>query len=226
MEDLVIWDLDGNGTADALARSQSVLVAAEVAQVELVAHWADLHGLDTRSGQPAAARTGGQADGPVLPGTERAVRPGDAGAPVVREFAAAELGVLLAMTTTGARWLLRDVLDLRHRHPLLWEAVRSGRARFWQAREIARSVRHAGLDLEQARAVDARTAAHLGLVPWGRMLGLVEAGVVEADPEAAERRRLEKAVQRFVHVGASDHRAFKTLYARLAAGDAIKLDAM
>jgi hypothetical protein len=157
---------------------------------------------------------------------ERAVLLGGPGTPRVREFAAAELGVLLGTTTTAAQWLMRDVLDLRHRHPRLWEAVCSGQARFWQARQITRIAHNAGLGLDQARAVDERTAPHLGLVPWGRMVGLVEAAVIDADPEKAEERRLAKAMERFVHIGASDHQAFKTLYARLQAGDATKLYAM
>jgi hypothetical protein len=60
----------------------------------------------------------------------------------------------------------------------------------------------------------------------GPDVALVEAAVIEADPEKAEERRLATAMRRFVHLGASDHRGFKTLYARLAAGDATKLYAM
>jgi hypothetical protein len=116
-----VRDLDGRSAADALARARDALVASEVAQVELVAHWADLH-----CGEAGPSRD-------VLPGTERSVGLGADGTPRVREFAAVELGVLLDVTTTAAQGLMRDVLDLRHRHPLLWAAVLSGRARFWQA---------------------------------------------------------------------------------------------
>jgi hypothetical protein len=161
MDGIATGELDGNAAADALVFSQQALMAAEVAQVELVAHWADLHDGDAL---PVV-----DAQGVVLPGMERAVRLGGPGTPRVREFAAAELGVLLGTTTTAAQWLMRDVLDLRHRHPRLWQAVRSGRARFWQARQVTRIANGAGLGLEQARAVDERTAPHLGLVPWGRM---------------------------------------------------------
>jgi len=208
-------DLDANGTADALARSQEMLVAAEVQQVRLVAHWADLHHTTTRD-----------VSAHVLAGMEQEVSLGGAGTPRVREFAAAELGVLLGTTTTAAQSLLRDLLDLRHRHPRLWDAVQSGQARFWQARQIARIVHQAGLDLDQARHVDGRTAPRLGMVPWGRMIGLVEAAVVEADPERAETRRLEKAMERFVRSGQSTEHGTKTLYARVEAGHAIGFLAM
>src|SRR5438128_637089 len=43
-----VGDLDGSATADALAASRDGLVAAEVAQMRLIAHWADLHGFETR----------------------------------------------------------------------------------------------------------------------------------------------------------------------------------
>jgi hypothetical protein len=153
-----VRDLDGNRTADALARAQQAVVAAELAQVELVAHWADLHDANSHPADEA---------GRVLAGMERDVRLGGDGTPRVWEFAATELGVLPGMTTHGARDLMRDVLDLRHRHPLLWNAVREGRARFWQARQVTRIVERAGLDQGAAMHVDARTAPHLGLVPWG-----------------------------------------------------------
>ena len=210
-----VVDLDGTGTADALVRAQEAVVAAELAQVELVAHWADLH----------AVGGGGNESGRVLAGTEQEVRLGGDGTPQVREFAATELGVLLGMTTHAARALMRDVLDLRHRHPLLWVAVREGRARFWQARQVTRIVERAGLDREGARHVDDRTAPHLGLVPWGRLMGLVEAAVIEADPETAEQRRLDQAAERFVRTARPEH-GHAMLYARLDAGDAIAFTSM
>lgn len=201
-------DLDGTRTADALARAQEAVVAAELAQVELVAHWADLH---ASAGCDAST---------VLAGLERDVRLGADGTPLVREFAATELGVLIGTTTHAARSLMRDVLDLRHRHPMLWSAVLDRRARFWQARQVARVAHAAGLDREGTRHVDARTAPHLGSVPWGRMLSLVEAAVIEADPEEAERRRLEKAHERYVRTSRSAEHGLRTVYAQVDAGDA------
>ncbi len=211
-------ELDGTGTADALVRAQEALVAAELTQVALVAHWADLHQVDSRPTHPDVVRD--------PDGTERDIRLGGDGTPRVREFAATELGVLLGTTTHAARALMRDVLDLRHRHPLLWTAVQDGRARFWQARQITRTAHNAGLDLGAARHVDCRTAPHLGTVPWGRMLGLVEAAVIEADPEQAEQRRVQTAMERFVRAGQSNEHGYKTLYARVQAGDAIGFLAM
>jgi hypothetical protein len=204
-------DLDGSACADALAGSQAALVDAEVAQVRLVAHWCDLHGGET---------------GPAPAGQERTVPVAGDGTPRVREFAAAELGLLLGTTTSSARGFMRDVLDLRHRHPRLWEAVLRAEVRFFTARHVVRATAAAGLTLQQAREVDARVAPFVGEVTWGRLQGLVEAAVIAADPEAAEARRLSAEMARFVRTGRSSEFGTKTIYARARAGDAIFFFAM
>ncbi len=215
MDSTAISSLDGRATVDALARTRAAAIAAEIEQVQLVAHWADISSGDAT--QPA---------GEVLAGLERSVRPGADGTPAVREFAAVELGVVLGTTTHAAQALMRDVLDLRHRHPDLWRVVLSGQARFWQARQVARATHAAGLDRDRARWVDARTTPHLGRVSWGRMLGLVEAAVVAADPDTAEERRLAAQLDRFVRTGQCNDYGVATVYARADAGDAIFFLAM
>ena len=130
---------------------------AEIAQVRLVARLCDLH-----------SATAAPVPSPVA-GTERSVLVGGDGTPRVEEFAVGELGVLLDLTTSAARGLMRDVLDLRHRHPRLWDSVLAGRTRFFAARHVLRATHAAGLSLPQARVVDARLAPYLGRLPWGRM---------------------------------------------------------
>ncbi len=75
-----------------------------------------------------------------------------------------------------------DALNVRHRHPQLWAALAEGRGRVWQARKVAQSCAAAGLDLEQARWVDAVTTPYVASLPWGRFESLVEAKIIEADP--------------------------------------------
>src|SRR3954453_1405736 len=58
------------------------------------------------------------------------------------------------------------------------------------------------------------------------MVALVEAAVIEADPEAAEARRLAAEMSRFVRTGRSTEFGTKTIYARARAGDAIFFLAM
>ncbi len=205
-------ELDGTACADALAASRTAIVEAERDQVLLVAQWCDLHP--------------GEGARPALPGTERSVAVGGDGTPLLREFASAELGLLLGLSTTAARSFMRDVLDLRHRHPRMWSAVAAGTARFFQARQVARAAHAAGLDREQALHLDARVAPYLDTLPWGRLMALVEATVIEADPEAAEQRRLAAEMERFVRTGRSTELGTKTIYARARAGDAIFFVAM
>jgi hypothetical protein len=62
--------------------------------------------------------------------------------------------------------------------------------------------------------------------PPGRYFALVEATIIEADTAAAERRRIEDELDRFVRTGQSDQHGLKTLVARASAGDVIYFDAM
>jgi hypothetical protein len=105
-----MFDTDDLSNLDAwecaAALDASVLEQRRVGarRVGLAAHWADLHA-------PESDRKHGG-------GTKRRrTRPGGSdGTPEVIEFTVAELGVLLQMTTVSARNLMRDALDLRHRH--------------------------------------------------------------------------------------------------------------
>jgi hypothetical protein len=89
----------------------------------------------------------------------------------------------------------------------------------YQARMIAKATRH--LTLEQTAAVDARIAPSLGALPWGRLQTLMEAAIVEADPDGAEQRAADAAQERFVRLGRKSEHGLKLIIARAAAGDAI-----
>ncbi len=119
-----------------------------------------------------------------------------------------------------------DALNVRHRHPQLWAALAEGRGRVWQARKVAQSCAAAGLDLDQARWVDAVTTPYVASLPWGRFESLVEAKIIEADPDAAEERAKAAAMARFVRTGQSSEYGIKTLIARANAGDVIFFQAM
>src|SRR3712207_5067876 len=153
MFDTPLDDLDAKRCArdlEAVVVEQRRLAARRFA---LVAHWADTH--------PAPARE-----------PARAVRPGSDGTPHVHEFAGCELGLLLGTSTVTASRLLRDVLDVRHRLPRLWEAVMVGSLDDWKARAVARAT--AALTAEQARWVDAEVLDALLGLPYGRARSVVE----------------------------------------------------
>ena len=211
-----IADLDATSACEAILGTQQELREQEVRELRLAAHWAVLHGVDS-----VPVRVG-----PVLPGTERVKQLGGDGTLGVAEFACAELGMLMGTGFVAADRLMRDALDLQHRHPLLWDSLAQGRGRVWKARKVAALVHAAGLSLDQARAVDAATTPYVDSLSWGAFLRLVEAKVIEADPEAAEARRLAREMELFVSTGQCDEHGLKTLIARAEAGDVIVFVAM
>jgi len=213
MVETVIDGLDGRDAAAAAItahRVEHLRVGAE--RLQLAAHWCDLH--------PAGQDTIG------LPGRPRARRAGAEGTPEVDEFAAEELGCLLGVHPQAAHNLIADAVNLRHRHPVLWARVCAGEVTDWVAVTTARLVAAAGLTLAQARWVDRVTAGYVTSLPIGRYLSLVEARIITADPDAAERRREAAALDRFVRTGQSTEHGIKTLVARATAGEIIYLVAV
>jgi hypothetical protein len=214
MFDTVTRDLDSrSAAADAISahRVDALRVGAE--RLALAAHWCDLH--------PA------EDDLPLvgLPGRWRPRRSG-AGTPGVAEFAAEELGCLLGVHSHAAHNLMADAVNLRHRHPLLWERVMAAEVADWVARKTTHLVAAAGLSLGQARWVDEVTAGYAASLTPGRYLALVEARIIEADPAAAEARRKAHALHRFVRTGQTTEHGLRTLVARATAGEVIYLVAV
>ena len=213
-----IDDLDASAAADAVVAHETAQLESDATFARLAAHWADLHNADTL---PDRSRSGR-----VLPGMERAKRLGADGTPLVAEFAAAEFGVLHSMGYIAADNLLRDVLNIRHRHPLLWTRVTTAQVPLWKAREIAKAAANACLSLADARWLDGQVTPYVISLPWGRVLQLLTAKIIEADPAAYEERRLTESLRRFVRTGQSNEHGIKTLIARANAGDIIFFVAM
>jgi hypothetical protein len=157
---------------------------AEADLLALAAHWADLHAV-LPGDEPARH----QLDG----GRERIVPLAGPGAPEVAEFAPADLGAALGLTTYSAERLIGDALELRHRLPRLWlrvhDTVRPVQA--WRARRIADHTK--GLSVEAAAWVDAKVAPVAHKIGIDRTLRLVEAAILRFDPETAAERALPRA---------------------------------
>ncbi len=130
MFDTDLSALDELATLAAAEQARTVVEQGEVRLLQTAAHWADLHSELAR------------ATSPLLPGSEQLVRFGGAGTPGVAEFAPAELGVVLATSTTGAERLVADALDLRHRLPQLWARICAGEVKPWIGRKTADTTRH------------------------------------------------------------------------------------
>lgn len=190
--------------------------ALEVEDLQLIAHWADLHGADPRRG-PGGRRRWDD-------GGDQLVQVGGEGTPLVQELSLCELAVARQVHLLRLRSMLADVLDLRHRLPLTWQVTEDLGCEVWVARKVASMSRSLGADA--VRVVDLAVADAIGTESPGRVIALTEAKVIEADRAAhaakveAERRR------RFVSLSRTDEHGLRHVIARVEAGEAVWVDAM
>ncbi|WP_110181146.1 hypothetical protein [Nocardioides solisilvae] len=208
---LALDELDAWGVLDAATAGLRVRRAAEVAELELAARWALLHGSDPAE-DPTASRM------------DRLVCLGGEGTPWVRDLCIGELALVRGCGWSTQRAAVADVLDLQHRLPLTWARVRACEGEVWVARKVAVASRH--LALVDVGVVDVAVARIIGGESPARVLEVAAGKVVEADPEAhAHRVALERA-RRYVAVGQSDEAGLRHVIARVQAGDAAYVDAM
>lgn len=212
MFDWEVSELDAAGAAAAAETCHRAQLAVEAQQLQIAAHWADLHGETGREGHVAP------------PGAEPLRVLGGTATPPVGDFAAAELGALWGTTSGAGANLMADALDLRHRLPRLWARVLAGQVRAWKARKVAQATRH--LTVDQADQVDAAIEGYVASLPWTRFEAVLEARVMEADPDGAELRARQAEAERFVRAGRSTAHGLKLLVARATAGDVIWFLAM
>jgi hypothetical protein len=149
-------DLSASGLLASILAARAIENDMAARQLELAARWADLH--PPESIHSAAAFT--------IPGSEHEEPIAGEGCPLVAEFCVAELGGVLGMSSTSAKKLIGQALELRHRLPRLWAQVQSGRVPAWQARSVAEKTIHAtpALTVDAARWVDAQVAAVTGRI--------------------------------------------------------------
>ncbi len=161
-----IDSLDADTTLTFVSAMRVTSEAADVSILAAAAHWADLHGVLE---SPSVS----------LPGMQRLVQLGGDGTPQVAEFAPAELGAELSLSTWAAGALIGDALDLRHRLPTLWARVQAGEVKPWIGRKIAQATRSHSADV--ATAVDDKVAKWADRLGWGRLESLVDATIIDAD---------------------------------------------
>jgi len=158
------------------------------------------------------------------PGREQSRQYGGPGTPRVAEFAAAEFGARLGLTTHAGRELIADALDLAHRLPQLWRRVQALEVKASYARFVARRTRD--LPVEQAAHVDGRVVESAdGRIPWSRFETLVEAAIVGADPDAAAAREDAAATEQFARPTRSDEHGMRGFYVRAPFAVIARLDA-
>src|SRR3954449_1563825 len=144
MFEVVVEELDARGAVAAAALLRRSSDEAEARLLEVAAHVADLH--PVVDGEPA---------GHTVPGMERLVPLAGAGTPEVAEFAPAELGAALGITTAAAKSMIGEALELRHRLPRIWLRVVDLEVPAWRARLLGRGNQHpsqGGADLVEPPA--------------------------------------------------------------------------
>jgi len=213
--DLAIDTLDAAATLAAVEGELVARRAAEARDLALATHWADLHASDPQLG-PGGRRT--------WRGDDRLVQVGGEGTPEVQELAMVELAVSRRVHYHSARKVVADALDLRHRLPAWWAAVQELRIEPWVARKVATLSRDLGAT--EVRTVDAALPDDLGEVSPGRILDVVRAKVIEADPRRHAAALDEEKRRRYVSLSQTDDLGLRHVIARVRAGDATWVDAM
>lgn len=152
---------------------------------------------------------------------EQLMRFGADGTASVGEFVAIEIAAALGISPGSAIGRIADVLNVRDRHPVLWEAVLAGRIRFYQAAGVATEC--AKLSATDVADVDAKCAQTLGQWPWTRVLKELPGWIIAADPQAAQAREVLARKERKVHVtGIKDGQV--EVFARLNPADGIAFE--
>ncbi|QXT62039.1 DUF222 domain-containing protein [Tessaracoccus palaemonis] len=127
---------------------------------------------------------------------EKLIHPGGGGTPSVSEFLAMEVAALLRCSQTSAIERIASALNLKYRHPMLFEAVINGEVESWLAAKAAWLCRD--LDPMQPETVTARwLPRQYGLVP-SAALGELKKLIIRADAAAARAREAEARARRGV----------------------------
>jgi hypothetical protein len=211
-------DLDPRDTLAGLELVVRRRRAVEIDDLRLVGHWCDLQSTDPRD-DPRPDPTV-----PLPSGSDRLVRLGGEGTPRVRELSLCELGIARGVHVLSARAVAADVLDLRHRLPRSWEVFLAGRVDAWLVRRVASLTRE--LSLAAVAVVDTAAAAALAGEAPGRVLSIVEAKIIEADPAAHQAKVEAEKRRRFVSLTRTDETGLRHVIARVTAGDAAYVDAV
>ncbi len=155
----------------------------------------------------------------------RPVRIGADGTTLVDEFLPLEVAALKGISVGAATWLIRDIVNLKARHPLLWYQMAKGRIPVFRAAQLAAEAARHDLTAAQARELDAELAPKLGVLPWPRILRLARGliATIAADKVTAMAEQARAA--RYVRKYPTDDPAVGFIAARVDTADAIFFDA-
>ena len=138
------------------------------------------------------------------------------------EFATAELGAVLGISTHAADALVAAALDLRHRLPGLWTRVQAGEVKAWIGRKVADATRH--LTVPTCGQVDIEITPYADRISWTRLDHIIQATWMRTDPEAAEQADQAARESLGAWVSGSTEQGTKTVFVRAEAPDVIRFD--
>ncbi len=177
-----VEELSASELLRAAGGHQSAVWAGEVELLRCAAQWAVLHPAESIADVAATWLTGMF--------SEEAVAISGPGCPLIAEFAVAELGAVLHLSSTAAKKLIGDALELQHRLPKTWQRVTAGDCAPWRARLAAQATIHAcpELSAEAAAWIDHQIAAQIGRISTARMERLIREAIerfrtVDADED-------------------------------------------
>lgn len=202
----------GPGETTRLRRAIDARARAEIEEVQAIAELAERHEWTAETTVDVI-------------GT-RPVRLGADGTALVDEFLPLEVAALKGISVGAATWLIRDVVNLKARHPLLWFQATRGLIPVFRACQLAAEVARFNLTLEQAHQLDAELAPKLPGLPWRRVLQLARGLVADIAAGAVEALATEARAARFVRKLPTDDPSVAYLSARVDTADAIFFDAM
>jgi hypothetical protein len=156
----------------------------------------------------------------------RPVRIGADGTALVDEFLPLEVATVKGISVASATWLIRDVVNLKARHPLLWMQATRGLVPMWRACQLAAEVARFDLTIEQAQELDERLAPKVPTLPWRRVLQLARGLITELAAAKVTALQQEARAARFVRKLPTDDPSVAYLSARVDTADAIFFDAM
>jgi hypothetical protein len=156
----------------------------------------------------------------------RPCRVGADGTLLVDEFLPLEVAALKGISVAAATWLIRDVVNLKTRHPLMWFQATKGLVPMFRACQLAAEVARFDLSLEEAQGLDAELAPRLPGLVWRRVLGLARGLMVRIAPEKVARLSEGARASRFVRKLPTEDPLVAYLSARVDTADAVFFDAM
>jgi Domain of unknown function (DUF222) len=206
---------DPAGVLSFAREQRSAADRAEALVLTAAVEWAAMHAVDSvLDAAPGRVSYG-----------ECAVAIAGPGAPLVAEFAIAELAAALGLSPDAGRGYLGEAVELRYRLPRLWRRVAAGELAAWKARRIAAAT--IALSREAAGFVDAHVAHVAHRIGPFQLARLVEEAITRCMPGEVERRRRAAAEGRHLTVDTRNTSLAGTtaVWGELDTADALDLDA-